>query len=52
MTIYKVYHSERNHRGKSNVLLFPRITETLRGGACATRERLGGLLRYYHEDAA
>jgi hypothetical protein len=29
-------------------LLFPRITETRREG----RERLGGLLRYYHQDAA
>jgi hypothetical protein len=25
------YHAERNHQGKSNVLLFPRVTETRRG---------------------
>ena len=46
------YHSERNHQGKSNVLLFPRLTETCRGGQVLCRERLGGLLRYYHQEAA
>jgi putative transposase len=46
------YHSERNHQGKSNVLLFPRIMETRGEGRVRCRERLGGLLRYYHEDAA
>ena len=46
------YHSERNHQGKSNVLLFPRITETRGEGRVRCRERLGGLLRYYHQDAA
>jgi putative transposase len=44
------YHSER-HQGKSNVLLFPRITETHGDGPVRCRERLGGLLRYYHQDA-
>jgi putative transposase len=46
------YHSERNHQGKSNVLLFPRIAETSRERSVRCRERLGGLLRYYHQDAA
>jgi homeodomain-containing protein/integrase-like protein len=46
------YHAERNHQGKSNVLLFPRVTETRRGGPVQCRERLGGLLRYYHREAA
>jgi len=46
------YHSERNHQGKSNVLLFPRLTETCRGRHVQCRERLGGLLRYYHQEAA
>jgi putative transposase len=45
------YHSERNHQGKSNVLLFPQITETRGEGPVRCRERLGGLLRYYHQDA-
>jgi integrase-like protein len=46
------YHAERNHQGKGNVLLFPRH----RAGDCERpvqcRERLGGLLRYYHQEAA
>jgi putative transposase len=46
------YHNERNHQRKSNVLLFPRIRETRREGPVRCRERLGGLLRYYHPDAA
>ena len=46
------YHAERNHQGKSNVLLFRRITETCRDGPAQCRERLGGLLRYYHQEAA
>jgi transposase InsO family protein len=46
------YHAERNHQGKSNVLLFPRVTERCRGGPVQCRERLGGLLRYYHQEAA
>src|SRR5260370_1413718 len=46
------YHVERNHRGKGNVLLFPRSTNTRRDGHVQCRERLGGLLRYYHQEAA
>jgi Homeodomain-like domain len=48
------YHGERNHQGKENMLLFPRhcMTERTAGGVVQCRERLGGLLRYYHRDAA
>jgi putative transposase len=46
------YHAERNHQGKSNVMLFPRVTETCREAPLQCRERLGGLLRYYHQEAA
>ena len=46
------YHAERNHQGKSNVLLFPHVMETRCAGTMECRERLGGLLRYYHRDAA
>jgi putative transposase len=46
------YHTERNHQGKSNVLLFHRVTEARREEPVQCRERLGGLLRYYHQDAA
>ena len=47
------YHAERNHQGKGNVLLFPRdtiIRHDQQPVQC--RGRLGGLLRYYHQDAA
>jgi hypothetical protein len=47
------YHEERNHQGKSNVLLFvllfPAPARLEPGGrrGIRCRERLGGLLRYY-----
>jgi transposase InsO family protein len=43
------FHVERNHQGKSNVLLFPRPAEkrTRRGRVVFCRERLGGLLNNY-----
>jgi putative transposase len=46
------YHNERNHQGRSNVLLFAQITETRCDKTVECRERLGELLRYYHRDAA
>ena len=46
------FHTERNHQGKGNVLLFPRATNQHREGPVRCRERLGGLLRYYHREAA
>jgi putative transposase len=46
------FHAERNHQGKGNVLLFPRDTNIHRAGPVQCRERLGGLLRYYHQEAA
>jgi putative transposase len=48
------YHGERNHQGKGNVILFPgpenRIGEST--GPIQTRERLGGLLKFYYREAA
>jgi putative transposase len=46
------YHAERNHQGKGNVLLYPRDTDVRREGPVQCRERLGGLLRYYNQEAA
>jgi putative transposase len=46
------YHEERNHQGKDNVLLFPRSRDLDRERCVQCRERLGGLLRYYHQEAA
>src|SRR4051812_40007095 len=41
------FHSERNHQGKGNVLLFPARAAAYRRRTVRCRERLGGLLRYY-----
>ena len=46
------YHAERNHQGKGNVLLFPRDRNVHRRRPLQCYERLGGLLRYYHREAA
>jgi len=46
------YHAERNHQGKGNVLLFPRDRNVHPRRAVQCHERLGGLLRYYHREAA
>jgi putative transposase len=46
------FHAERNHQGKGNVLLFPRDTNIRHAGQVQCRERLGGLLQYYHREAA
>ena len=46
------YHAERNHQGKDNVLLFPRNRDIDRKRPVKCCERLGGLLRYYHQEAA
>jgi putative transposase len=46
------FHVERNRQGKGNILLFPQDTDVRRAGPVRCREWLGGLLRYYHQDAA
>jgi putative transposase len=48
------FHRERNHQGKGNMILFPapvdRIGEST--GEIRSRERLGGLLRFYFRETA
>ncbi len=47
------HHDERNHQGKGNLLLFPSAEQTNRAGeSLRCRERLGGLLKFYHWKAA
>ena len=48
------YHEERNHQGKGNILLFPTATQAMNRvhGSVACKERLGGLFKYYHREAA
>jgi hypothetical protein len=47
------YHSERNHQGKGNRILFPdmRTQQHRQGHAIECRHRLGGLLKYYKRAA-
>jgi putative transposase len=46
--------AERNHQGKGNVLLFPGVEEFRQtsGPSIRSRERLGGLLKYYYPRVA
>ena len=46
------YHSERNHQGLSNSLIEAGAEVGQVDGDIQCRERLGGLLRYYHRSAA
>jgi len=46
------YHGERNHHGKGKVLRFPRNRDIDRKRPVQCRERLGGFLRYYHQEVA
>jgi putative transposase len=45
------YHTERPHQGKDNAILLPAAApEGEHEGPVRCRERLGGLLKYYHRD--
>jgi putative transposase len=47
------YHQERPHQGKGNALLLPGPRkEGWETNPLRARERLGGLLKYYHREAA
>lgn len=46
------YHTERNHRGLGNQLIDPGEEVGRPLGEVQCRERMGGLLRYYHRAAA
>lgn len=48
------FHQERNHQGKDNVILFPQEADRVGEdtGPIETRERLGGILKFYHRRAA
>ncbi len=46
------YHGERNHQGLDSNLIEPGKEVGQANGEIACRERLGGLLRYYHRKAA
>jgi len=46
------YHAERNHQGIDNVIPFPDRRLDGLHGPVAKQERLGGLLNFYHRQAA
>jgi hypothetical protein len=46
------YHVERNHQGMGNQLLEPPATVSSADEANHCRERLGGMLNFYHREAA
>jgi len=46
------YHFERNHQGLDNQLVFPDRTESRPSAPIECRRRLGGMLKYYHRQAA
>lgn len=47
------HHRERNHQGKGNMIPFPSPTDRIgeSSGEMLKRERLGGLLNFYHRAA-
>ena len=46
------YHVERNHQGLENALIEPDEATGSENGTIDCRERLGGMLKYYHRRAA
>ena len=46
------YHAERNHQGIDNAIPFPDLRLEAREGTIVKAERLGGLLNFYHRQAA
>jgi transposase InsO family protein len=47
------YHHERPHQAKGNRLLFPQPSDSRpRDGPVLCKQRLGGLLKFYHRKAA
>ncbi len=46
------YHHERNHQGLDNNIIDFQSTASLVDSSVQCRERLGGMFRYYHRDAA
>ncbi len=46
------YHFERNHQGLDNQLIFPETSAAKPSAPIECRQRLGGMLKYYHRQAA
>ena len=47
------YHEERPHQGKGNIILMPRMqSPSKHNDQIHCKKRLGGLLKYYYQEAA
>jgi putative transposase len=46
------YHNERNHQGLGNALIRGKLSEGVNEAIVHRRQRLGGMLNYYHRAAA
>jgi hypothetical protein len=46
------FHGERNHQGLNNRLIRRTRTVAARDGVVQCRPRLGGMLNFYHREAA
>ena len=46
------YHQERNHQGLDNTLISADLAISTATEAVTSGQRIGGLLNYYHRDAA
>jgi len=46
------YHAERNHQGLDSLIIRPDEHVGATEGTIGTRSRLGGMLNYYHREAA
>jgi putative transposase len=46
------YHGERAHQGMDHQILLPGTEANQQQGEIVCRERLGGVLKYYHRQAA
>ena len=49
---HEIHMQRRNYQGLDNELIEKLIDESSIDGAVECRERLGGLLKYYHRRAA
>ena len=52
MSVFPVLHAKRNYQGLENQIIEPEDSVGRRDGPIDCRERLGGLLKYYHRPAA
>jgi hypothetical protein len=51
-SVVALYDGERNHQGLSNQIIDPEDNVGAIAGKIECRERLGGMLKYYHRRAA